>query len=479
MAAIAPARRPDLLELRFDLMGGAALEPDGARHLVERSILPVIATCRPAWEGGAYEGEEEVRRRILEAALAAGAELVDVELEAPFAPEMARRYPDAIILSHHRSDHGAAGLEEVVARLIEARPTIAKLVVRASRADHGVPLLEAARAFQDAGVASACFCLGEAGRASRLLAGASGGALVYATAPGVDATAPGQWDVATIKQELRCHRWVAGQALLGVIGDPIDQSLSPTIFNAAFEADGRAAAYLPVPGARAEAALALAEAAGVMGLSVTMPFKGAAARACVRLSDQAARMGAVNTLVRQSDGWHGDNTDGAAVVDALEQVAGVAGRRCAVIGAGGAGRAAAVALSGSGVSVTLVNRTQARARRVAGQIGVGHGGLETLRETPFDIVINATPVGMNRTVETPVPTVWLKGTELVLDMVYRPLETAFLTGAAERGCRTVSGLEMFLCQAARQHRGWFGQAAPLLTMRQAAMRKLRGAAAGR
>lgn len=267
----------------------------------------------------------------------------------------------------------------------------------------------------------------------------------------------------------------------GVIGSPIRHSLSPAIFNAAFAAAGLDWAYLAfeVPEGAAGLAMAGVRALGLEGLSVTMPHKAAVIEGLDALSKDADALGAVNCISRRGVLLHGDNTDGAGLLDALRLDEGieVAGSRCVVVGAGGAGRAVARALGQAGAaSIAVINRSPAPAElavEVAGstaRVGTADD-LETA-----DLVVNATPLGMGVVVSTagepePLPfDVARLGTgQVVIDLVYHPAVTPLLAAARDQGLRTVNGLGMLIHQAAHAFRLWTSEDPPLEAMSAAAV----------
>jgi len=478
MRGLAAATGADLIEVRLD----ALTEPLSCgghffRALQSRAPAPVGFTCRPVWEGGRFKGAEGERRALLERAARSGAAFVDIEQDADWAEAFIADSSVPVILSHHWQAPRPVDLEERAERMRAAGPAIAKLVTPAMTPADAIPLLAAGAELMARGQPTAAFCLGAAGSASRVLAVSQGAALIYAAQPIGESVAAGQWRAEVLRDELLLPRWRPGFSCCALAGDPIDHSLSPAIFNATFAVLEQPIGYLPIAFTELDPVLDLAEAQGLRGISVTMPFKEAAVRRCAELDPMAAAMGAVNTLVRSGQGWRGYNTDAGAIVSALSDVVEISRSRVAIFGAGGAARAAAFALSAQGAAITLCNRTRPRVDDLARQVGGRAASLEALTTDHYDIIINATPIGMaGRTEDPPMPfpAGWLRGDEVVLDLVYRPRQTALLRHAADRGCTVVEGLEMFVRQAAQQYRLWVGgdSAAPLDIMRRAAEKAL-------
>lgn len=271
----------------------------------------------------------------------------------------------------------------------------------------------------------------------------------------------------------------------GVIGLPVRHSLSPTIFNAAFEAAGLDWAYaaFEVPDGAAGLAMAGVRALGLEGVSVTMPHKAAVIDALDELSDAAAALGAVNCVTRRGAELVGDNTDGAGLVDALRLDEGIDldGRRCGLVGAGGAGRAVARALGLAGAAdVVVANRSPGAAAQAAALAGP-KGRVGTAEEVAAaEIVINATPLGMGVVVTTsgepeplPIDPRHLGAGQIVVDLVYHPSATPLILAARDRGARTVNGLGMLIHQAAHAFRSWTSEEPPLGAMSAAALASLR------
>lgn len=266
-----------------------------------------------------------------------------------------------------------------------------------------------------------------------------------------------------------------------MIGHPVRHSLSPRLHNAGFEAlglDWRYVAFDVAPGAGA-AAIAGMRALGIDGLNVTMPHKADVAAAVDRLSPEASKLGAVNTVVPVGGQLVGHNTDGVGFLASLTD-AGVdpAGRRCLVVGAGGAARAVALALAGAGAVeiVIAARRPEAAAAVAALAPGVIRAGT-TDEADAASLVVNATPIGMGATPGTggagwPVDVARLGAGQIVVDLVYDPVETALLVEAAARGALAVAGTGMLLHQAAAAFRLWTGLEAPVAAMSAALLGEL-------
>ena len=273
----------------------------------------------------------------------------------------------------------------------------------------------------------------------------------------------------------------ARTTVVGVIGYPVRHSLSPLLHNTAFaalELNWVSVAFEVVPG-RVAAALDGMRALGVAGLSVTMPHKADAAALADERSAVVDTLGVANCVINREGTLQAENTDGAGFLASLLRGAGfeAAGMRCLIIGAGGAARAVTLALAEAGAAtVTVVNRTGARAADVAALAGaagrVGRTGDESEAEAA-DLVVNATPVGMTETDEGDsgwlVPPSWLHRGQVVADLVYAPRPTPWLAAAGQTGAIVVDGLGMLVHQAAAQLELWTGRPAPVDRLWQAAI----------
>jgi shikimate dehydrogenase len=271
--------------------------------------------------------------------------------------------------------------------------------------------------------------------------------------------------------------------LAAVIGDPARHSLSPALHNAAFAATGLDWVYVAFDVARGHAARALdaMRVLGIDGLSVTMPHKSDVAAAVDQLDDDARALDAVNCVVRRGDTLVGHNTDGDGFARGLRHDTGhgASGSRAVVLGAGGAARAVVHALANDGAKeIVVVNRSPEPAAVAAALGGTAArvGSVEDVAAA--DLVVNATPVGMTGPAAggLPCPAELLGPSQVVVDLIYEPIETAWLRAAAERGARAHNGLSMLVFQAAQAFELWTGRDAPVEAMLQAAGEALRSRA---
>ncbi len=275
-------------------------------------------------------------------------------------------------------------------------------------------------------------------------------------------------------------------SLVGLIGWPVEHSLSPMMQNAAFTKVGLDWVYVPLPVRPDNVPQALAglSALNFVGVNVTVPHKQAVMRYMNELSDSAKIIGAVNTICLQQGKYIGHNTDATGFLNSLlEANCHPQGMRVAVLGAGGAARAVVFALAqAKAASVIVLNRTAERAAFLVDDLveTFPNNALHFAALTPqsimdlnnqLDLVVNTTSVGMSPNIEDcPWPSdVAMPSQTIFYDLVYRPLETVFLARAREAGAKTIGGLGMLIHQGAAAFERWTGQAAPIAVMRQACM----------
>jgi 3-dehydroquinate dehydratase/shikimate dehydrogenase len=450
------AASADLVELRLDGVD----RPDPVAALEGRR-RPAIVTCRPTWEGGGFDGSEEERHRILEAAIHAGAEFVDVEARAQFVPAILRlRRGRGVVLSSHTFDGVPADLAGRLAAMRSTGAEVVKIAVAAARLSDALPLMDLAAHAESCGEAAAerrghvLLAMGQPGVPSRVLAARLRNRWTYAG----DGVAPGQIPAARLLHEFRFRRVRPDAALFGVVGSPIAHSLSPVMHNAGFAAQGLNAVYLPLQAADVDDFVTFARALDLRGASITAPFKVLMLSRVDEVDPLARRVGAINTLIVRDGRWVGANTDVHGFVAPLAGRMKLRGTRAAVLGAGGAARAVAVALVAQGASVAICARRVEAARSVAKAAGAAVGTFPPAPGT-WDVLVSTIPCAADARDPSPMEGVPLDG-EIVFDLAYAPAETPLLAQARTEGCLTIGGLEMLVAQAERQFELWTGQAPP-------------------
>jgi 3-dehydroquinate dehydratase/shikimate dehydrogenase len=276
-----------------------------------------------------------------------------------------------------------------------------------------------------------------------------------------------------MKHLYRAHALNRQTQVFGVIGDPIAHSLSPLLHNTAFIARKINAVYLPFFAPNLRDFLKSAPEFGLRGFSVTIPHKQSILRHLHDCDALSAKIGAVNTVVVRRDGsLYGSNTDYVGVLRALEKKLSLAKSGVLILGAGGAARAAAFALTRAGAGVFICARREKAARALARAVSGEVIARRILRTQFFDAILNATPIGMYpHSAISPLAPGELH-CRIVMDLIYRPERTQLLKIAAEKHIATVSGVEMFLAQGIAQWELWMKHPAPEKAMRRAVLAAL-------
>ena len=333
-----------------------------------------------------------------------------------------------------------------------ARPPRLKIVPHAKQAGQTGAIRETLEAAAADGRALACFATGRAGALTRLLACSWGSWASYGSVRRGAETAAGQFTAEDLLDVYDVTRIGRDTRLYALLGCHVFSSPSPAMHHAAHVAAGLDARYVPVELDRIEEGLLLIgshSAAGIEALAVTMPFKGRAAERSTPADEISRAAHVVNTVLIRGTEWRGYNTDGPAAVSLAQAHLDPRGKRVAIAGAGGTGRALAVAFKRAGAHVTLFARDPRRGKGVASELGVDALAFERLGEAGWDILINATPLGGDG--ERIVEADSLRG-RLVLDVVYSAKPTPLVRDARKRGVTAIDGYELLTTQAVLQFR---------------------------
>jgi 3-dehydroquinate dehydratase / shikimate dehydrogenase len=454
----------------FEIRGDMVLDLD-LLTILRAKTRPLLFSCRPVAEGGRWDDTDTRRRMTLLEAVKRGFDYVDVELRSEFMDVIIEKSGNGLILSYHDLEGTPADLDSLYFRMCGRGADIVKIAVTPrSVADVGRLLDFAAQAARGGGKPLIAIALGPMGVITRILAGRFGAPFTYACASVGAEAAPGQIP-ADIMADLYRVRGISERTkVYGVLGADVTRSLSPILHNRAFESRQLDAVYVPL---QAEALAPFMEALpafGLSGFSVTQPYKVDILPYLDEVEESAALSGSVNTVVVDGGLLRGSTTDSLGVLAPLKRRMDVREKKVVIVGAGGAARAAAMALKRKGAHVTVVARDAARAAEVAQTVGCTYGALSQLARHPWDILMNATPVGSVAALnESPVPAALHRPGTIVFDMVYDPLETRFLREAQALGCTIVDGMEMLLAQAIGQFETWTGMEAPAEVMRSTAL----------
>jgi 3-dehydroquinate dehydratase/shikimate dehydrogenase len=451
--------RADRIEIRLDLIRDLDLD-----RVLEAPGKPKILTMRSRAQGG--RGAPAERTAIVKRLLRSRAAWIDLEPDDLALGEAKRPGGPRRILSWHDFQGTPLDLEARLEQLAQAgRADLIKMVTFAEMAADLLRVRDLLR-HAPAGRVIA-FCMGAKGTASRILAPAWGSAAIYAPRRGDPASAPGQVALEDLIEVYRIDSLRPATGLYGVLGQPVAQSLSPLMHNAAYEALGLDARCLPFEARTVAEFLPVLSELRLRGLSVTHPFKEGIVPHLDRLDARARRAGAVNTVVKVWNRLEGSNTDADAAVAPLRRWLDLRGARIGVLGAGGSARALLLGLSGHRCRVTLFARRPDRALGLARTFGARARPWRAARGFRCDLLVNTTPVGMAPAKgRAPVPAAWVRAPK-VYDLVYNPPETVFLRRARRRGLATRGGLEMFVAQGAAQLRLFTGKRPPFRVMRRA------------
>ncbi len=457
------ARDNPFLEFRLDyLKQPLAALPKIHRFLETHQYVTAIGTCRRADNGGKFKGSLASQLEVLTKAHAAGCQLVDLELQSASKakPEAIARLRShaALILSFH-DFRATRSLDETLAKMLKIPADFYKVVSTATTLSDNVAMMKFLQT-QSGKHALIGLCMGEQGIISRVLSVRAGSVFTFAAVSADLKTAPGQVSARDLRSIYRIDQVDAATRIYGVAGDPIEHSLSPVIMNTALRRENVNGVCLPLHAKTLKELIHCVREIPLHGLSITMPYKQAMLPYLDNTDAHTAKIGACNTVVRGQDGkLYGFNTDVAGVVRPLEQRLSIENAKVLVVGAGGAARAAVFGLKERGAEVWILNRTSAKAQKLARQAKARSIKRADLRRIAFDVIINATPVGMGNTRDCPLKDDEIQA-NVVFDMVYDPVETHLLQVARAKGIAVIPGVEMFVQQAARQFEIWTGKPAP-------------------
>jgi 3-dehydroquinate dehydratase / shikimate dehydrogenase len=456
-----------IVELRLDYIR----RPVDMTRLLENRKAEVITTCRRPQEGGRWMRSEEDRLVLLRTAIANGVDYVD--LEHDIARKIPRYGKTKRIISYHNFNETPEDLESIQRKLAKLDADVVKI---ATLANNPADNLRALRVCRNSTIPTIAFCMGEMGLMSRVLCGKFGAPWTYASFQDDRQVAPGQISFTQLREDYNYEAIKKSTGVLGVIADPVAHSFSPKVHNALIRKDKLDLIYLPfrVPSEHLEEFMRHCPEIDIRGLSVTLPHKEKILKHLNVLDDISASLRSVNTVVFRGENAFGYNTDIEAALSVLGELYEVDWRapeafsntKALILGAGGVARTIAHGLMQRGAKVTLTTREFSKAEALSQELKCK--ALDWVARQNFDcnLLVNCTPVGMYPEMdETPFEESWFDSRMVVFDTIYNPEQTLMIKSARRAGCRTITGVDMFIRQAAKQYELFTGLKADADLMR--------------
>jgi len=467
-----------LVELRLDFL---RRDPDLNRLIPLRPTATVI-TARRQQDGGLWRDTEEKRLTLLRSAIAAEPEFVDIEVDV--ADKIAPFGKTRRIISYHNTETMPDNFDALHRAMAKKKPYFIKIAFTPKTFEEMCRFLnfirqknEEARKLGENGVRVIGICMGEMGKPARILSKRFGMPYTYATFSEERIVAPGLLVYKDLLDLYHYDQIDQDTAVFGIIGNPIEHSLSPLIHNRSFLDQKINAVYLPfhIESSCVGDLIRLAPEFGLRGLSVTIPHKVTVMNHLTKMDPAVERIGACNTIVFRNGQRIGYNTDYLAAVggieielggDPLDTVSVLKNKSALVLGSGGAGKALAYGLVHRNAMVTVTDIDSERAVELAKHLGCEYTKWDMRESMQPDILVNCTPIGMYPKInETPYNKSGLKSKMLVFDAVYNPEHTMLINSALEKGCKVVTGVEMFVGQACYQFKLFTGQKASASLLR--------------
>jgi len=451
----------ELAEIRIDLIKDLNLSEINNKFDKKR----IIVTNRKKDEGGLFEGSESERISPLIDALKIGFGFIDIEsssidsLHNLISKRREYNSKTNIIISYHNFEETPQDLKKILLQTENQGHDIVKIVAYAKDISDNLRIkdLVSSRSNQNKKIIS--FLMGEKGEISRILCNSWGSYTSYAPLRGVGKTAPGQIPIEDLNDVYRADSINNTFDIYGLIGNPVKESIGYYVHNKLFSYYNMDAAYLNFLVDDLDRFMSSFKGQ-FKGLCVTMPFKERIVPFLNKIDTMAQKIGAINTIKKNNDSLFGTNTDWIGAVYSIEKLTSINNKKVLILGAGGAGKAIAFGIANRQGEVIISNRDEKKALELSKNLGAETVLWEDRNDVEFDILVNATKIGMapednNCPMEDSFFTKDLSGIT-VFDAVYSPLETRLLTRSREQGAKIANGLDMYIGQAMAQFELWTG-----------------------
>ena len=454
-----------LVELRLDFL---RREPDLSRLIPPRPTATII-TVRRQQDGGLWKDTEEKRLMLLRSAIVAEPEFVDIEVDV--ADKISPFGKTRRIISYHNTETMPENLIGLHREMSAKKPHFIKIAITPKSVEEMYRFLsfvqqkndEGRKQYGEKAVRVVGICMGEIGKAARILSKRFSMPYTYATFSEDRIIAPGMLVYRELLDLYHYDKIGQETAVFGIIGNPIGHSLSPLVHNRSFLDQDINAVYVPFQIEHTDVAdfIRLAPEFGLHGISVTIPHKVAVINLLTKADPAVEKIGACNTVIFRPGGQRiGYNTDYIAAITGIEVAFGgnilddesvLKNQKALVLGSGGAGKALAYGLVQRGAMVTVTDVDAERSVELAKHLGCEYIKWEMRESMQAEILCNCTPLGMYPNVnETPYAKGALRSSMLVFDAIYNPEHTLLIKSAQDKGCRVVTGVEMFVGQACYQ-----------------------------
>lgn len=453
-----PRSKADIIEIRLDYI--SELSKGDIDEIISKKPCPLIMTCRKKEEGGQFKGSEGERIGILKKCLKA--DYVDIEFSAgkEIISELTENKGSSkIIVSYHNFEALPGNIEQIFEEIKATNCDIVKIACMANSLEDNLRMFELIRKAKAEKTDIIGLCMGEKGEISRVLNLAYGSYLTYGYLEKGRQSAPGQLSCEFLKRVYGADKLdLDGLKIYGLVGRPVSKSRGYIVHNLAFKEMELNAVYVNFLVDDLEEFIKNFKGI-VAGLSVTMPYKQEIIQYLDKIEPIAKKVGAVNTVSIRDGKLVGHNTDVYGAIEAIEEKIKIEGKNVVIFGAGGAARAIGYGIVEKKGNLIIVNRTAEKGKKLGAELGVEFKSKEKIDWQNIDILINATSVGMMPDInESPIEKEYLHNM-VVFDTVYNPPITKMLDMAENNGCTIISGIRMFIYQAAKQFELWTGKQA--------------------
>ncbi|MFH0875258.1 MAG: shikimate dehydrogenase [archaeon] len=438
-----------LAEVRLDYIED--IDENNLKKIIDVS-RNIIITCRPKKYGGMYCGDERKRLSLLMKAKELGARYIDVEYGTVFSDFDSKTF---ISIHDFEKTPPLPELERLYDLMNKKNAGLIKIVTSANSINDNFTVFEFLKGKKNL----ISFCMGEYGVISRILANKFGSKLTYAAFD--NKSAPGQISVDELTSLYNYSKINKDTRVIGVIGEHAENSMSKYMHNPNFLDKKINFVYVPFKTDKTalEDFIKNFRKYGFAGASVTVPHKEDIMQYLDEIDATAKKIGAVNTVVNKNGKLIGHNTDYYGAKEALLEKTKLNGKKALLIGAGGAARAITYALKKEGAIVTIINRTQDKAKKLADEFCVSAAEFKDVKKIAAenDIIINSTSVGMNpKPNESILSANEMPQGKIVMDVVYKPCDTLFLQIAKNKKGTIITGDRMLFFQAIGQFEYWTG-----------------------